>query len=218
MMSCGNLTALTMGIAAMLFEAALCGTAAADRSAPIGVQLEVIGDGSVDASEIDRARAVAKGLLARAGVNVEWCDRSTMTGCASDSTGSHAIPVLLASRLSAAQSRVSGEVTGDGSTQSPTVVVYVPAVEDRVRDIRMSGAGRSNPLLAGLRVGHLLGLTIAHEVGHTLGVRHSASGVMQAYLDVDDVLAMREGYLAFAPAEAARMRMMLEQSCRSSAR
>jgi hypothetical protein len=41
---------------------------------------------------------------------------------------------------------------------------------------------------------------------------------MQAYLDVDDVLAMREGYLAFAPAEAARMRMMLEQSCRSSAR
>ncbi|WP_157898901.1 hypothetical protein [Luteitalea pratensis] len=48
---------------------------------------------------------------------------------------------------------------------------------------------------------------MAHEIGHLLGIRHAASGLMRATLQADDMVAVRRGMLRFSPAEASRMRI-----------
>jgi hypothetical protein len=50
---------------------------------------------------------------------------------------------------------------------------------------------------------------MAHEVGHALGLRHAASGVMKARFAIDDLVALRVSRLTFAPGEGARMRQAI---------
>ena len=57
----------------------------------------------------------------------------------------------------------------------------------------------------------LLGYVMAHEICHLLvGPGHAASGVMRRAWDRNDLIAMREGRLKFAPADGARMRRALQ--------
>ena len=62
---------------------------------------------------------------------------------------------------------------------------------------------------------------MAHEIGHLLGIRHAASGLMRASLEADDIIAFRRGKLRFSPAEARGMRIAAllagEDHLRSSA-
>lgn len=48
-------------------------------------------------------------------------------------------------------------------------------------------------------------MTIAHEVGHALGLPHAATGVMKAKLSVRDVVALRALRLRFTREQAAAM-------------
>ena len=76
--------------------------------------------------------------------------------------------------------------------------------------------GQSSPAIATMRTGHLIGGAMAHEVGHALGLRHGATGVMKARLDLDDVLALRRSRLAFTPSESASMQSELGNGSHSS--
>jgi hypothetical protein len=69
---------------------------------------------------------------------------------------------------------ISGEVVREPATNHPSVLVFVPRNVEVTQKIRQSPAGRSNPRLATLAPGHLVGLTIAHEVGHYLGLSHTS--------------------------------------------
>lgn len=189
--------------------AVLCG-AAHDPSRPdaVDVRLQVTMHGSLDRVDLERARVTAQTLLASASLQVGWSDSNSMA-CATVSDRSRLIQVLLMPTTSRTDSHLSGIVTRQPGSASPTVVVYVPALVDRAHAIQLGPFGRSNPLLAQLHAGHLVGLTIAHEVGHALGLHHSTSGLMRPRVEVDDVLALRAGRLAFTPEEAARMRASL---------
>jgi Xaa-Pro aminopeptidase len=81
------------------------------------------------------------------------------------------------------------------------------------------GAFATHPMDAAIRAElarHFIGLTIAHEIGHGLGLRHSASGVMKPDADMDDMLALRQSRLRFASREAVRMREQIDEQRKSS--
>ena len=119
---------------------------------------------------------------------------------------SRTLSILLVPFADPAGSELGGKVIRDPRTRAPSIVVYVKPIADLARGIRFSPAGRSNPRLATIQTGHLVGLTIAHEVGHALALRHAASGMMRPQIDIEDVLALQDARLAFTPAEGARMR------------
>ena len=175
--------------------AAPTGVVAAAPEHQATLELRVITYSSLDSADLFLASETAIALLATAGLHVTWRE----CGGASCAVPCDA-PFLLVRLLPIASRtapEISGEVVREPATNHPSVLVFVPRNVEVTQKIRQSPAGRSNPGLATLASGHLVGLTIAHEVGHSLGLKHSASGPMKAQPVLDDLIAMRRSILRF---------------------
>jgi hypothetical protein len=184
------------------------GRASGDNPA-VTVELRVIVHGSMDADSLDLARESALGLLATAGIAARWRDCGNGgTGCGGNE-GPAPIVVLLLPVLKMSQRAVCGEASRDGRTGVRTVLVYVPRHLELARDFRSSAGTRSHPGLVTLQAGHLVGLTMAHEVGHVLGLAHAGAGVMKARPNVGEIVALRTSQLRFDATEVTRMRLAL---------
>jgi hypothetical protein len=179
-------------------------SAGAIRTTGGTIRLSVVAYPPIDAAAVTLAKTIAAELLASAGLQSEWHDEDDGNGAGARSPVRvvvHLLPFRKATRP-----EMSGEVVQDARTHAPSVLVYVPGVSDLVRAIRISSAGRSTPTLATVELGHLVGLTIAHEVGHILGLAHTSSGVMKANPGLDDVQKLRASRLNFRPTEVVHMR------------
>jgi hypothetical protein len=167
------------------------------------IRLQLVAYGHSE-THTDIATRVASDLLASAGLAAVWVPVDREPAPDRDCCGAP-IMVRLLPVTRTRQPETSGEVAQDNRTRAPIVLVYGPRVAEVTRALRSGWPGRADPRLASLEFGHICGLVIAHEVGHVLGLSHTASGVMRAAPGRAEVLALRESRLVFHAAEARRM-------------
>jgi hypothetical protein len=175
---------------------------------PLSLQLTITGHASLDAASLGQARKTVRALLMSAGIRLNWRECHADDACG-PASASQPVSVLLVPFVSPTHSGVGGQVVQGNGSRAATVTVYVPVLAEMARAIRTGTGGRSDPRLARVDTGHLVGLTIAHEVGHALLLPHARSGLMQPRFDLDDVRALLDARLAFTAAESAHMRCQL---------
>jgi hypothetical protein len=185
-------------------------TSASPPSGRPGLRAHVIRHAAVTGADLDLARAVATALLEAAGITIDWRDCDALVACLHGASVGVSIDVRLLPIARPRQDDASGDVVQEPLGAPPIVLIYLPVIDEKVGRFRLGPIGRSNPSMSRLRRGHLIGVTIAHEIGHALGLRHSARGVMKPDLEEDDILAVCESRFAFLKTERVRMRDMLD--------
>lgn len=196
----------------VILTAGLVGTLAAGaRSAEPDPALELglLSYAAFDAEEVQIARQTAQELLASGGIQTEWRDCAGNDSCAESPTGRPFVRVQLLPLMKSSDRSTSGDAIRL-PTGPMSALVYVPRNAEIAQTLRRSPAGRSNPALSTLATGHVVGVTIAHEVGHLLGLSHRSVGVMKARLSADDLVRSRSAALVFLPDERDRMRQAFQ--------
>ncbi len=199
-----------MALARQFFAVALCTMVAApsarlaagERSDVIELRVMTF---AADPEDVELAGQTALDVLGAAGLRALWRICRWSDPCTPSGDARWSVPIQLLPLSKRTDSSVSGEVAKDVETSGPAILVYVASDRALTQSFRQNAPGRSNPALASLTAGFLMGLTIAHEVGHVLGLQHSRTGLMKRRWDSADIIAARGGRLRFQPNETIAM-------------
>jgi hypothetical protein len=174
--------------------------------APLVVHLYV--DAGVDPSIADSARRVAEGLLSAAGVASTWWIGNEAHCAEGPSDRPDVVTILRSDALRRGAERSCGFAARAEHNVGGSLVVSVACVADFAFRLSRS-RDPLHPWLVMPRHDDLVGVVIAHEIAHLLGVGHASAGVMRSSLQREDLLALRAGTLAFQQHEVMRLRMGL---------
>jgi hypothetical protein len=177
-----------------------------EQGSPLLVRVHA--ETGVPAAYTDRAAHLAARLLTSAGIRSRWLNCTATGACLAVDEAAHVVTVILRRSAVHAPQRCASAAR-DRHRRASTVLVHMSCIADVVHQIQWSPTGRSHPLLSRLEVDEVLGLVLAHELGHAGGLGHTDTGVMRARLDIDDILAFRSGTLTFTGPEAATLRASL---------
>ena len=137
-------------------------------------------------------------LVAAAGLATAWLDCDPHAERCQRRVGT-IVQVFLKPHVKPGRPLVCGEVARDTETDLPSVIIYVGCARTVTGEL---GRRARDPRLLSLRLGDIVALALAHELGHLWGLAHSAAGVMKARHDVNDLMALGSLRLSFAADEA----------------
>lgn len=181
------------------------GSAAPANPVAPALRVRLSPDYDVDRTLPEHARTVAERLLAAAGITTSWRVCDALHPCEPVESPVPEVVVILSSRPRPIARDACGLAVGAGASKG-TVVVSVTCVQAWLGRLSREPAFYAQPLLAMPVPDDVVGAVVAHEIGHIFGLRHGRSGLMRAALRARDVIALRQGQLAFARRDAARMR------------
>jgi hypothetical protein len=175
------------------------------RTSASALVVRACAETGVEDATLQQATIAAQRLLSAAGVTITWhvCQREGPSDTKDDLVPD--VVVILSARRFANEATECGIATR-GTTAVGTALVSVPCVAEFTRRIAKHSAYRAHPFLANERHDDFMGVLVAHEIGHLLGLRHTRTGVMRARLDADDVVAFRLGTLSLTADEGTRLR------------
>lgn len=175
-----------------------------------GLRISVFSPARVEEGERARARLVATRLLDSAAVRATWHDCASSV-CEPRQDEALSVTVLIVNDQPGSDRDACGRAARAPGAAG-TVFVDLTCIRDVVQYAKGALADRAHPAAAGLTIGDLLGVVIAHEVGHLLGLAHTRTGVMRARLRLEEIVALHTGRLAFSSVDAATMRASLPRA------
>jgi hypothetical protein len=180
----------------------------------IPLHVRVYADRGVGRTTVERTQAIARRLLAPAGIDLVWRLCVPVAVCDAGNRPPREITVIISTDALSHQREICGRAVM-GTTLAGTGIVRVslPCVEGFAGRLARSGGGRGGPVHPLLKLAaydDVLGAVEAHELGHVFGLKH-ADGLMHARLDATDIVALRLGTLMFSASQSARMRTLLAE-------
>jgi hypothetical protein len=172
----------------------------AQEPAQPAVLVAIHDSAEVPPQELATARALAASVFARAGVGVDWGVAGAPGTCASDTDVRFCVQVLLRPRnpqSAPGPRRVMGMALAADERRA-VLSLYFDAVTDVARRYRSPR-------------GEILGLALAHEMGHVLlpPPSHSATGIMQPSWEGDDIRHVLAGDTTFTEAQVLAIKARL---------
>jgi hypothetical protein len=194
--------AIALAVAAPAFPALSIAQPSANGDAGQVLQVSTSVYGRLTSVDRDAAEEMAGQLLEAAGVRVAWrrCDESR--DCPTEHGGRPRVNLILAAVARPTCGRAALDTLHNGAT----VFVSLPCLSEAARKMKTLTIARAHPLMFRLEARHLLGMTIAHELGHVLGLPHAPTGLMRSHLTAGEVLSFLEGRLTFTSEQSHRMR------------
>jgi len=208
---------LTLGLILTGGLTRLCQGATADGpETNLTITIYVYNYAEVSAETLREAEKIAHAIFQKAGVKIRWCDKHLKKNNErsaepepffSSDIALHILPHSMTESFGLMSERL-GLAPGRGPNRS---IAYVfsdraeqLAQQQRAAQIVQALAGRFEPCAS---IGQILGLVIAHELGHLLGFEtHFSTGVMRADWDSADLQKGIFGKLLFTPQQAEIMR------------
>ena len=173
----------------------------------LAIKVSLFNDAQISDGKVTTAESVAARLFAHAGIRIDWlnCGRATETGEERASCSKAAFPEHLEVRLRQRSRNLNESTLGLSFLDGHGIGCHADVFYAGVAPMQQE---------AGLSAEAILGLVIAHELGHLLlGTNsHAARGIMRANWKKQDLSLASKGMLGFSENQAQQMRVRLENA------